>query len=302
MDIRQLRSFVRIIELGNISRAAEQLHVAQPALSAHIHRLEAELQVSLLTRHSRGVEATEAGKLLYERAKEILNLMDQARQDVMNLDIRQPEIMRLGLTPSLMLTTGSEIAVQAREKTRNIKLILFEDMSHALITRIQESALDIALAYGAPDSPHYSREVLRQDRLMLVSLPRPQQQDCIAFSEAIRTTLVLPEPGDVIRDTVTQYARQLGMPLDVAYEVRAISAIKALVLRGKASTILPYSLVAEEVRSQALAAQQITSPDLTRTLYFLTRQDFRINPYLPEIKDLIKDILKMDFSISNGKV
>lgn len=302
MDLKQLRSFVKIIELGNISRAAEQLYVAQPALSAHIHRLEQELNMPLLTRHSRGVQPTAAGKLLYERARDILDRVDQARQDVMNLNIQQPEIVRLGLTPSLMLTVGSEIAVQAREKITSIKLILFEDMSHALITRVRDNALDIALAYGAPESPHYARQALRHDRLMLVSLPRQDQQASITFADAIRATLVLPEPGDVIRDTVTFHARQLGMALDVAYEVRAISAIKALVLRGEASTILPYSLVEEEVKSKALAARQITSPDLMRTLYFLTQQNFRINSSLSRITDLIQEILEIDLNISSIQV
>ena len=106
----------------------------------------------------------------------------------------------------------------------------------------------------------------------------------------------------MIRDTVTFHARQLGMALDVAYEVRAISAIKALVLRGEASTILPYSLVEEEVKSKALAARQITSPDLRRTLYFLTQQNFRINSSLSRITDLIQEILEIDLNISSIQV
>ena len=82
MDLRQLRYFVTVVEEGQITAAARQLHMAQPPLSQQIQLLEKELGVDLFIREHRHMELTEVGKLLYERARQILNLSDSARREI----------------------------------------------------------------------------------------------------------------------------------------------------------------------------------------------------------------------------
>jgi tetratricopeptide (TPR) repeat protein len=82
MNLRQLRYFIGVVDAGNMTRAAEQLHVAQTALGMQIRQLEEDLGVALLVRHSRGVEPTRAGNLLRARALDILSLVEQARKDL----------------------------------------------------------------------------------------------------------------------------------------------------------------------------------------------------------------------------
>ena len=86
MDSRQLRYFARVVELGSFTRAAEDLNVAQSALSHHVAKLEEELRVRLLDRHSRGVSATEAGEALLTRTRAILLEFDGIRADVRSLE------------------------------------------------------------------------------------------------------------------------------------------------------------------------------------------------------------------------
>ncbi len=122
MNLRQLRYFVKIVELGSMTRAAEQLHVAQPALGMQIRQLEESLGVALLRRHSRGVDPTPAGVRLHERAIEILALVERTAKEVAGSDVDRSESIRLGLTPALMPILGPEIAVQARERTPQVFL------------------------------------------------------------------------------------------------------------------------------------------------------------------------------------
>src|SRR5690349_18539130 len=82
MDIRQLRTFVRIVDLGSLSRAAGALRIAQSALSQHVAALETELRAQLLQRSTRGVTPTEAGRLLYRHAQAILQQVDDCRAAV----------------------------------------------------------------------------------------------------------------------------------------------------------------------------------------------------------------------------
>src|SRR5487761_1811693 len=85
MDLRQLRYFVGIVRAGSLSRAADQLHVAQSAVSHHLARLESELGKQLVTRGPKGILLTDAGDVLYRHAESVLRHVDSARQDTMRV-------------------------------------------------------------------------------------------------------------------------------------------------------------------------------------------------------------------------
>ena len=93
MEIRQLRYFVKVIELKSVSCAAEVLHIAQPALGLQVRKLEDELHTQLLIRHSRGVEPTPAGKLLRERANAILAQIEETKQAIRDFSGSPPRLI-----------------------------------------------------------------------------------------------------------------------------------------------------------------------------------------------------------------
>lgn len=267
MNLRQLRYFLGVVDAGNMTRAAEQLHVAQTALGMQIRQLEEELGVALLVRHSRGVEPTKAGALLHSRAAAILNLVEQTRKEVAACDREQSETIRFGITPALMLVVGTELAITVRERLPQVFLSMVEAMSHVQVEMLTRGEVDFILGYDVPDLPQLSRVALLQDDLVLVTLPGPQKGAPIAFVDALDEGLAMPEEGDTVRNVVTRHARDLGLELKIAYEVRSIAAMKSLVSRGAASSILPYASVAEEVRAGKLDARRLITPTISRTLF-----------------------------------
>jgi LysR family nitrogen assimilation transcriptional regulator len=267
MNLRQLRYFLSVVETGNMTRAAEQLHVAQTALGMQIRQLEDSLGVALLLRHSRGVEPTKAGQLLRERATDILNLVEQTRKDVSQDANREIEVIRLGITPALMLIVGTEIAMTARERLPGVSLSLVEAMSHVLADTLTRGETDFILCYDVPELPHVARMPILQDDLVLVTLPDGEPRKPIAFADLLALDLAMPEDGDTVRTAVAKAAREIKRDLRIAYEVRSISAMKSLVGRGAASAVLPYFAVIDEVRDGKLDARQIVDPSIRRTLY-----------------------------------
>ncbi len=111
MNLRQLKYFVSVVEAGNMTRAAEQLHIAQTALGMQIRQIEEDLGVTLLVRHSRGIEPTQAGTLLHSRALAILKLVEETRQEVSTCNREEREPIRFGINPALMAITGTELAL-----------------------------------------------------------------------------------------------------------------------------------------------------------------------------------------------
>lgn len=266
MNLRQLKYFVKVVEVGNMTRAAESLFVAQPALGMQIRQLEEDLGVALLVRHSRGVEPTPAGALLHTRALAILKLVDETRNDVSAQDRHGSEAIRLGLTPMLMLVVGPELVVKVRDRIPQVFLSLVEEMSHVLVDTLSRGEIDFALAYDVPNLPHLRRTELLREDLVLVALPRARNGEPVAFAEVMEESLIMPESGDRVRDLVVRTARELGLEPKIALEVRSVPAIKNLIFRGVGVGILPYGSVLEELRSGKLDARQIISPALRRTL------------------------------------
>jgi LysR family nitrogen assimilation transcriptional regulator len=272
MNLRQLKYFAQIVEAGNMTRAAEQLNVAQPALGMQIKQLEEELGVTLLVRHSRGTGPTQMGAVLYERALAILNLVEETRREIMSARAASTEPLRFGITPSLMQMIGSELALQMSDHAPGISLSLSEEMSHLLIETLRRGELDMILAYDVPDDAGWWKRALYQEDLVLVSTSPDHRRIPIPFAEALSEPLVLPEPRDSVRALVDRTAKELGLQLKVAHEIRSIPGIKTMILRGVAAGILPFGTVLAEVQAKTLSIRPIMDPTLRRTLYLAGSQ------------------------------
>jgi LysR family nitrogen assimilation transcriptional regulator len=132
---------------------------------------------------------------------------------------------------------------------------------------LMRQEIDFILCYDVPDLPQFSRIALLQEDFVLITPPGLRKGKAVTFAESLEHSLAMPEPGNAVRNSVTQLARDLGLELKVAYEVRSGSAMKSLVSRGMASTIIPYSLVLDEVRAGKLDAYPIVTPAVRHTLF-----------------------------------
>jgi LysR family nitrogen assimilation transcriptional regulator len=278
VNLRRLRYFARIVEAGNITRAAEQLFVAQPALGLQIRQLEQALGVSLLVRHSRGVSPTRAGQLLYERACEVLRLVDDTERVVTAAGRHERENIVLGLTNGVMSMVGRDIVMAAGKELPSIQLNLVEEMSGALMDSLEREELDIAIAYDAHERPGLLRVPLLVEEPLFVCAGEGAVSGPIEFAELAARPLVVPGTRDVVRRQLDAAARRLALSLNVAMEVSSIAARKSLVEHGDAVTIMAYGSVAAEVERGRLATRRIVNPTLHRTLYLvrsLRRAEFK---------------------------
>jgi len=111
VNSKQLRYFIAVATEGTFTRASSKLRVAQPALSRQIAGLEAELGTPLLVRHRRGVDLTEAGAALLERARLLLVSMDRLQAEIRNYAAVPAGLLRIGCTPTL---TGALVVAPVR--------------------------------------------------------------------------------------------------------------------------------------------------------------------------------------------
>lgn len=270
LSLRQLRYFARIADLGNMTRAAETLNVAQTALGLQIRNLEAELGVQLIERHSRGIRLTEAGALFHGRLRDVFAALDDAIADVRAAGTADHTPVYIGLTPSILSMLGPGLFELAGEMSADHPVKFVEALSFNLVAAMRREELDFALAFNVGASPGIVRTALLEEKLFLITAGGDAQAGVpVSFQNVIRSDLALPGRQDIIWTIVHETAAYLSLPVNVAFEVQSTSAIKRLIERGVATSVMPYGIVASEVRDGVLSARPIDNSRVVRTLFLI---------------------------------
>lgn len=268
MNLRRLKYFVKIVDIGSMTQAADVLHIAQPALSQQLVTLEAEMQQQLLIRTKRGVTPTEAGKVLYAHAQLILRQCDQAMSDVTSSSRALCGNVSVGLAPG---TAASSLSVplmrRVRELHPGITLYLNENFGTTLSELIMNGRMDMAVLYGGREVHGLSFAPLLREQLYLVSSDeRFAGMTQIALAAVAELDLLLPRPYNVMRRLVDEAMSPLGLTPRVIAEVESATTLASAVGECFASTILPESAARALSEHQAVHLCRIVEPEIEAPL------------------------------------
>jgi len=263
MELRSLHYFVRIAELGSITRAAAHLHVAQPALTRHVQRLEDELNVALFTRANRGVRLTEAGQKLLDGATRILRDIERTGDEIRAQDAHPSGKIILGITPTLCPVLVPELFACMRRDYPMIEL----KVMHAGMVRLEEfiidGRVDIALMSELSRSRLIQSTRLAAEEMVLVTQPGARPPGIVGGDELRRTPLIL---GDGLRAAMDALLAGHGVELNVDTELNDHETIRLMVAAGAGATVLPLSAVSREYGRGLLEPHRITDSGVFRTL------------------------------------
>src|SRR3984885_14117794 len=263
MELRSLHYFVRIAELGSITRAAAHLHVAQPALTRHVQRLEDELNVALFTRANRGVRLTEAGQKLLDGATRILRDLERTGDEIRAQDAHPSGKIILGVTPTLCPVLVPELFARMRRDYPMIEL----KVMHAGMVRLEEFVIDgrvdIALLSELSRSRLVVSTRLAAEEMVLVTRPGARPPGIVGGDELQATPLIL---GDGLRAAMDALLAGLGIELNVEIELNDHETIRLMVAQGAGAAVLPLSSVSKECARGLIEAHRITETGIYRTL------------------------------------
>lgn len=287
-----------------MTRAAEQLFVAQPALGMQIKQLEEQLGVSLLHRHPRGVSPTRTGQFLYERACEVLRLVDDTERHVMAAGRAEREGVVLGVTNGYMNLVARDLIVLARQQLPGVRLSLAEERSPVLMGALEKHEIDLALAFEVHERPGLVRVPLLEEELLFITagdgsgatsatgaaaqaIGSIGSIGSIGLAEVLSHELVLPGPRDGVREQVLAAAKRLALDVKVQLDVSSISTIRTIVMQGEAAAVVPYGNVRDELARGTLVARRIAHPRLCRTLYLVRSRKRAAMQHEEELVDLL---------------
>lgn len=268
MDIKQLKALVTVAEVGSVTRAAELLHLVQPAVTRQIRALEHELGVPLFERTRHGMRPTKAGAGLVDRARRALAELDRARAELTLAGAAVTGIVTIGLLESAADLLAEPLVAAVLRDHPGIELRVLTAYSGHLQQWLDDGDLDLSLLYNLTSTPSLSMTPLVREQLWAIA-PAADGLDPhrpVSLADVARRPLVMPTPGHGLHTLITTGARQAGIDLDVAVHTNSMHLQKQLVRRGIGWSILPAVGIADERDAGTLSAAPLCAPEIWRSI------------------------------------
>lgn len=276
MDIRKLAQFLAVVEAQSLSRAAERLHIAQPALTHAIKSLEEDLQVVLFDRHARGMRLTDLGALLAERAHMILHEVERTRDMIKERAANPVGNVRIAF-PSIIageLTTRLVERVHARQA--NIEMTLVELDAAAAEQAVRTGQCEVAITYcPTAGSDIGIRPILADELAAVLPLSRSDNQQVTGVVDLMSLRLVLLPRGDPLRVALDEVVLRYSARLKIAVEVTSLDDFRPLIEAGYA-TVLPSSVALRVAPLCNAEVRWLKEPRIPCGLFLITPIDRKL--------------------------
>ena len=273
MELRQLEYFIAIAETGAFSRAALRLSVGQPILSRQIKALEQELGTELYHRTGRGIVLSEAGKILEQHARGVLETTAGARRAIHALGSGPAGRVVIGMPPSVGAVLTASLVRQFRQEFPQVSLGVMEGFSGHVLEWLTTGRIDVAVLYNAPRTSALVCEPLLNDELFLlgpVADPAGAGSAQVAGCRLAHIPLILPSRPHGLRMLVDELLAAIGVTPNVQVEIDAMPSTLSLVEAGIGYTILSYSSAHHLLEARRIRKWAIVEPTMTRSLVVAT--------------------------------
>lgn len=293
MDVNQLRTLIHVAELGSLSKAADRLNIAQPALSRQVRLLEQELGVALFERHGRGMVVTEVGTLIANHAAEIMKKMDDIRMAAVTGSDEYAGHVSVGVTPTIAEMVMVPLVSRIRTRHPKLALRFSSAFSGHLLDWLHRDELDVVLSYDPP--PMRSLRILpvMVETLVLVEAAGEERPPApLAFSALASMPLVLPSVRHGLRGILDRCATEAGVTLNPPIEADSFGAMLDLVRWGHGATVLPLASVFRHVQNGDFAVRRLVHPTPQRKLVVAFSSDKAISPAARMVGSVFVEIAK----------
>ncbi|MGW0087150.1 LysR family transcriptional regulator [Streptomyces sp. NPDC003393] len=280
LDIKQLKAIVTVAEVGSVTRAADLLHLVQPAVTRQIRTLEQELGVPLFERSGQGMRLTEEGEIMVGRARRALNELERARAEVQPVPGVVTGVVTVGLLESTSDLLAEPLVTALARDHPGVEIRLMTAYSGHLQQWLDDGDLDLALLYNLDSTPTLNARPLVRERLWAVApgsaglcADRP-----VPFTEVAGHPLVMPAAGHALRRLIDAAAVRSGAAMDVVVQTNSLRVQKHLVRAGHGWTVLPGVGITGDVARGVLSAAPLSEPDVWRSVVLGTPRFARTPP------------------------
>jgi LysR family transcriptional regulator, carnitine catabolism transcriptional activator len=297
-NAREFEVFLSVAQTLSFRRAAEQVHLSQPAVSGLIARLEASLEVRLFDRTTRNVQLTAAGEVLKEQVLLLRHQSEEAVQAVRNVSELRTGSITLAALPSLAATVVPRAFMRFAARFPQIRLQVFDTLAGPAFDMVRAGKVEFALTAANPAYTDLDYTPLASDGFVLLI---PQQHALSGKKGPLRwaevaalTHISMPLPSSV-RQYADAALLQHRVVFSPQYEVEHLATVTAMVAAGLGVAALP-ELAAAMSPHEGVVQRPLTDPDLRRPIGLITRRGRSLSPAGAAMVELLREELQQTAS------
>lgn len=276
---QSLLAYVTVVEESNFTRAAEKLHISQPAISQHIHTLEQQLEVKLLDRSSRFVRLNKAGEVAYHHAKQILNLYNQMERLIQDLKGEASGPLAIGASFTFGEYVLPHVIAEFRNMYPKITPTISIGNTQTVVSLVARGELDIGIIEGKTIQENgVDVEAFAEDTVVIVASSQHPlaAQETITAEQLAAEQWIVREPGSGTREITDVVLKKNDIQPKSLVEYNSTQIIKESVLAGLGLSILSKWVIRKELSGNTLCEIPFTDAPIERNFSVVLRKsDFQ---------------------------
>lgn len=293
MNLRDLKYLVALADHKHFGKAAAASFVSQPTLSTQIRKLEEELGVPLVERAPRKVMLTPAGRDAAERARRIVAEVEQMKEAARRSQDPEAGTVRLGIFPTLGPYLLPHVVPRIRERFPQLELLLVEEKSEVLLSRLREGRLDAGLlALPVHDDQLHAEFLFEEPFLLAVPETHPlARRDALKLDELSDQKLLLLEDGHCLREQALEVCRLSGANEKSEFRATSLETLRQMVAADVGITLLPTLAVKPPVaRSDNIHLLGFSDSHPSRRIAMLWRKSSAMHGFLLKLAEVFKQL------------
>lgn len=299
LNLNQLRVFYTAAREGSYSRAAQALFITQPAVSQNIKALETYYGVGLFQKSGRSMELTQAGRILYEYAKRIFEVAEEAEQAIRELGSLDRGEVRVGTTKIYARYLMPSIINAFRMRYPAVAVVLDEGSSEQLVRSVENLSNHLAVVGRIPYPSRLRTQHYRQVELTLIAGAnhRLTARRPVSWRDLEGRPLILREAGSGSRRAATERLAQEGVKPQVVMESGSVDFIKRFVAEGRALAFLWEPDIREELAAGRLVAIPLVEGALTLETDVVLLADAYKSPAVRAFLRVLEESITAEWSL-----
>ena len=293
MNLRDLKYLVALADHKHFGRAAAACYVSQPTLSTQIKKLEDELGVPLVERAPRKVMLTPAGRDAAERARRIVAEVEQMKEAARRSQDPEAGTVRLGMFPTLGPYLLPHVVPRIRARFPHLELLLVEEKSDVLLSRLREGKLDAGLlALPVADDQLHTEFLFEEPFVLAVPESHPlAQRGSLTLAELSHQQLLLLEDGHCLREQALDVCRLSGANEKSEFRATSLETLRQMVVADVGITLLPTLAVRPPVaRSPNIHLLGFSDSHPSRRIAMVWRKSSAMSGFLQVFAQVFREL------------
>ncbi|SIR97622.1 DNA-binding transcriptional regulator, LysR family [Peribacillus simplex] len=267
-----LKTFVTLVEVKNFTKTAEMLLMSQPSVSLHIKKLEEEFQTKLFLRSPKFLKVTITGEILYDRAKQMITIYEQTRQDIQEHDRSIKGELKIGASFTIGEYILPSLLIDLQEDYPELELQVVIGNTEEIVQAVRLYKVDIGLIEGQTNEKELSVHPFMQDELFIVSSNNHElaNKDEVEITDLHDQAWVTREVGSGTREYLNHVIRSNGLKIKSILTISSNQGIKeTLIKNGLGLALLSRSVIERDVQNKILSIIQVKNESFNRTLSYV---------------------------------